>query len=133
MGVLAGVRAVGLASPRQQSRSFRLPTGGAATHTCPLLPLPYPQAREYLDPIRECYEAFVIYSFFAYLMAFLQVGDGGGGGRGKGGGGRLQGDQVWALGWRGIRVVPKLQAPNGIFITGLALNSTRNFAPRGRA
>ncbi|KXZ44560.1 hypothetical protein GPECTOR_65g178 [Gonium pectorale] len=29
-------------------------------------------AREYLDPIRECYEAFVIYSFFAYLMAFLQ-------------------------------------------------------------
>ncbi|GLC61465.1 hypothetical protein PLESTB_001759200 [Pleodorina starrii] len=34
--------------------------------------LRFRKAREYLDPIRECYEAFVIYSFFAYLMAFLQ-------------------------------------------------------------
>ncbi|GIL57644.1 hypothetical protein Vafri_12839 [Volvox africanus] len=34
--------------------------------------LRFQKAREYLDPIRECYEAFVIYSFFAYLMAFLQ-------------------------------------------------------------
>ncbi|KAG2484774.1 hypothetical protein HYH03_016428 [Edaphochlamys debaryana] len=34
--------------------------------------LRFRKAREYLDPIRECYEAFVIYSFFAYLMAYLQ-------------------------------------------------------------
>ncbi|PNW87018.1 hypothetical protein CHLRE_02g105350v5 [Chlamydomonas reinhardtii] len=34
--------------------------------------LRFRRAREYLDPIRECYEAFVIYSFFAYLMAYLQ-------------------------------------------------------------
>lgn len=26
-------------------------------------------AREYLDPVRECYEAYVIWNFFAYLMA----------------------------------------------------------------
>ena len=32
---------------------------------------------EYLDPIRECYEAYVIYNFYAYLMAYLEdtVGD----------------------------------------------------------
>ena len=31
-------------------------------------------ARLYLDPVRECYEAYVIYSFYAYLMSFLEVG-----------------------------------------------------------
>jgi hypothetical protein len=31
--------------------------------------LRFRSAREYLDPIRECYEAYVIYNFFAYLMA----------------------------------------------------------------
>ncbi|GLC71802.1 hypothetical protein PLESTF_001168600 [Pleodorina starrii] len=36
------------------------------------LALRFNEAREYLDPIRECYEAFVVYSFLAYLMAFLQ-------------------------------------------------------------
>ncbi|GLI59821.1 hypothetical protein VaNZ11_001791, partial [Volvox africanus] len=36
------------------------------------LALRFAKAREYLDPIRECYEAFVVYSFLAYLMAFLQ-------------------------------------------------------------
>eukprot|EP00955_Chlamydomonas_euryale_P007014 74520-Chlamydomonas_euryale.AAC.1 len=41
----------------------------AATVPLPI-PLSYcPQAaREYLDPIRECYEAFVIYNFYAFLM-----------------------------------------------------------------
>jgi len=29
-------------------------------------------AQIYLDTIRECYEAFVIYSFFMYLMAYLE-------------------------------------------------------------
>lgn len=31
-------------------------------------------ARLYLDPVRECYEAYVIYSFYAYLTGFLEVG-----------------------------------------------------------
>jgi hypothetical protein len=29
-------------------------------------------ARAYLDPIREIYEAYVIYNFYAYLMNFLE-------------------------------------------------------------
>lgn len=28
--------------------------------------------RIYLDTFRECYEAFVIYSFFMYLLAYLE-------------------------------------------------------------
>jgi len=28
-------------------------------------------ARVYLDSLRECYEAFVIYNFFMYLLAYL--------------------------------------------------------------
>ena len=31
-----------------------------------------PAIRFYIDPIRECYEAFVIYQFFAYLVAYLE-------------------------------------------------------------
>jgi len=31
--------------------------------------LRFRSAREYIDPLRECYEAYVIYNFFAYLMA----------------------------------------------------------------
>jgi Organic solute transporter Ostalpha len=30
------------------------------------------QARLYLDPIRECYEAYVIYNFYMYLTAYLE-------------------------------------------------------------
>ncbi|GFH23710.1 transmembrane protein, partial [Haematococcus lacustris] len=30
--------------------------------------LRFRDAREYLDPVRECYEAFVILSFFNFLM-----------------------------------------------------------------
>jgi len=41
------------------------------------LALRFRDARDYLDPIRECYEAFVIYSFYAYLMAYLQDSVGG--------------------------------------------------------
>ncbi|KAG1676973.1 hypothetical protein FOA52_014850 [Chlamydomonas sp. UWO 241] len=39
--------------------------------------LRFQAAREYLDPIRECYEAFVIYNFYAFLMNYLSdvVGD----------------------------------------------------------
>ncbi|GAX79883.1 hypothetical protein CEUSTIGMA_g7323.t1 [Chlamydomonas eustigma] len=41
------------------------------------LALRFRDAREYIDPIRECYEAYVIYNFYAYLMAYLEetVGD----------------------------------------------------------
>eukprot|EP00798_Chlamydomonas_sp_ICE-L_P009582 gene9582-7508_t len=35
--------------------------------------LRFPSIREFLDPIREIYEAFVIYNFFAYLMGRLQA------------------------------------------------------------
>lgn len=34
------------------------------------LALRFRDAREYLDPIRECYEAYVIYNFYAYLVRF---------------------------------------------------------------
>lgn len=34
--------------------------------------LRFKDARIYLDPIRECYEAYVIYNFYAYLMNFLE-------------------------------------------------------------
>jgi Organic solute transporter Ostalpha len=27
----------------------------------------------FLDPIRECYEAFVIYNFYMFLIAYLEV------------------------------------------------------------
>jgi len=39
--------------------------------------LRFQAAREYLDPIRECYEAFVIYNFYAFLMNYFEmvVGD----------------------------------------------------------
>lgn len=33
-------------------------------------------ARLYLDPVRECYEAYVIYNFYAYLVNFLEVRNG---------------------------------------------------------
>lgn len=34
--------------------------------------LRFNDARGYLDPIRECYEAYVIYNFYAYLMNYLE-------------------------------------------------------------
>jgi hypothetical protein len=34
--------------------------------------LRYPRLRVPMDSLRECYEAYVIYSFYQYLMAFLQ-------------------------------------------------------------
>lgn len=34
--------------------------------------LRFKEARMYLDPLRECYQAFVIYSFFAFLVAYLE-------------------------------------------------------------
>ncbi|PSC68080.1 transmembrane 184C [Micractinium conductrix] len=36
------------------------------------LSLRFKEARFYIDPIRECYEAFVIYQFFMYLVAYLE-------------------------------------------------------------
>lgn len=43
----------------------------------PRTPTPIPKdARLYLDPVRECYEAYVIYNFYAYLTNFLEVGFG---------------------------------------------------------
>ncbi|MEW5307253.1 MAG: hypothetical protein WDW36_009661 [Sanguina aurantia] len=36
------------------------------------LALRFTDAREWLHPLRECYEAYVIYNFFAYLMAYLE-------------------------------------------------------------
>ena len=36
------------------------------------LALRFVDARVYLDPVRECYEAYAIYSFYAYLMSFLE-------------------------------------------------------------
>jgi Organic solute transporter Ostalpha len=42
--------------------------------TCSLLTLRFIDARLYLDPIRECYEAFVIYNFYMFLIAYLEVG-----------------------------------------------------------
>ncbi len=41
------------------------------------LALRFKDARLYLDPVRECYEAYVIYNFYAYLMNFLEVGSSG--------------------------------------------------------
>ena len=38
-----------------------------------LLTLRFINARLYLDPIRECYEAFVIYNFYMFLVAYLEV------------------------------------------------------------
>jgi len=34
--------------------------------------LRFVDARAYLDPIRECYEAYAIYSFFMFLMSYLE-------------------------------------------------------------
>lgn len=44
--------------------------------TCPppprsLITLRFIEGRLYLDPIRECYEAFVIYNFYMFLIAYL--------------------------------------------------------------
>lgn len=36
------------------------------------LSLRFKEARFYIDPVRECYEAFVIYQFFMYLVAYLE-------------------------------------------------------------
>jgi len=38
-----------------------------------LLTLRFINARLFLDPIRECYEAFVIYNFYMFLIAYLEV------------------------------------------------------------
>lgn len=37
-----------------------------------LLTLRFINARLFLDPIRECYEAFVIYNFYMFLIAYLE-------------------------------------------------------------
>lgn len=34
--------------------------------------LRFKDARGYLDPVREIYEAYVIYNFYAYLMNYLE-------------------------------------------------------------
>lgn len=34
--------------------------------------LRFKDARAYLDPVREIYEAYVIYNFYAYLMNYLE-------------------------------------------------------------
>ena len=34
--------------------------------------LRFKEARFYIDPVRECYEAFVIYNFYMYLVAYLE-------------------------------------------------------------
>ena len=34
--------------------------------------LRFKEARIYIDPVRECYEAFVIYNFYMYLVAYLE-------------------------------------------------------------
>ena len=36
--------------------------------------LKFPETSIYLDTIRECYEAFVIYNFMIYLINFLKYG-----------------------------------------------------------
>lgn len=36
------------------------------------LSLRFSDARIYIDPLRECYEAFVIYNFYGYLVAYLE-------------------------------------------------------------
>ena len=51
------------------------------------LSLRFKEARFYIDPVRECYEAFVIYNFFMYL-----VGGWVGGGAGR----------VCVMGWVGV-------------------------------
>ena len=35
------------------------------------LALRFPKAAIYLDSLRECYEAYVIYNFMTFLLAFL--------------------------------------------------------------
>jgi len=39
--------------------------------------LRFKDASFYIDPVRECYEAFVIYNFYMYLVTYLEdeVGD----------------------------------------------------------
>lgn len=41
------------------------------------LALQFTNAEVYLNPLRECYEAYTIYNFYSYLVAFLEseVGD----------------------------------------------------------
>jgi hypothetical protein len=53
------------------------PPADPLTHPPPFPTPPHPRpqdARLYLDPVRECYEAYVIYNFYAYLTNFLEVG-----------------------------------------------------------
>ena len=63
--------------PRLQIHVIRIlwmvPVYGVDAWLC----LRFPSARQYLDPAREIYEAYVIYNFYMFLIHFLEdeVGD----------------------------------------------------------
>lgn len=61
-----------LSRPKLQLRVIRILWMVPIYAVDSLITLRYIEGRLYLDPIRECYEAFVIYNFYMFLIAYLE-------------------------------------------------------------